>query len=214
MKLKGQLEQYKHTSRQKLTEAKRRILEEHVRNLRLSGAARSAVKVGSTAPNFTLPDLEGGNWELAKALRSGPVVLKFYRGSWCPYCNIELRAYQSRLSEFRKRQGTFVAVSPEKPDLGQAFVTKEQIEFPVLSDFKNVVARQFGLEFTVDEALRNLMKEFGNNLTEKNGEESWILPVPGTFVISSDGRIEYGFAEPDFTVRADPDAVLAVLDRL
>src|SRR5713226_8201219 len=150
MKLKEQLEQYKHASRKTLVEGKRRILEEHVRNLQLSGVASSTEKEGSTAPNFALTDYEGNIWDLAKALRSGPMVLKFYRGTWCPYCNIELRAYQSRLPEFRRKHATFVAVSPEKPDFSQAFVTKAQIQYPVLSDFENVVARQFGLEFAVD----------------------------------------------------------------
>jgi peroxiredoxin len=214
MKLNDQLEQYKHASRQNLAEGKKSVLEEHVRNLQLSGVASSPVKVGSAAPNFALRDHKGRNWELAKGLRSGPVVLKFYRGSWCPYCNIELRAYQMRLPKIRQLGALFVAVSPEKPDFAQALITKEQIEFPVLSDFKNTVARQFGLEFVVDERLRQLMKEFGNNLAEKNGEDSWTLPVPGTFVISRSGRIEFGFAEPDFTLRADPDEVLAVLDKL
>jgi peroxiredoxin len=214
MKLKDQLQHYKHTTRQKLADGKRRILEEHVRNLQSSGVASAAPKMGSPAPNFTLPDHEGKDWELAKALRSGPVVLKFYRGTWCPYCNIELRGYQLRLAEFRRRKAAFVAVSPERPDFSQSFITKEQIEYPVLSDFKNAVARRYGLQFTVDDALRNLMQEFGSNLAEKNGEQSWTLPVPGIFVISSAARIEYGFAEPDFTLRADPEEVLAVLDRL
>jgi peroxiredoxin len=214
MTLQDLLGQHKRQSRQGLAEEKRRILDDHVHKLQRSGVARSVVQVGSMAPNFTLLDHEGKEWQLATALRSGPVVLKFYRGSWCPYCNIELRAYQSRLGEIRKRGAMFVAVSPEKPDFAQAFITKEQIEFPVLSDFKNVVAQLFGLQFVVDGALQRLMKEFGNSLPEKNGEDSWTLPMPGTFVISKVGRIEYRFAEPDFTLRADPEEVLTVLDKL
>lgn len=214
MKLQDLLGQHKRTSRQGLGEEKRRTLEDHVRKLQLSGVGSSVVKVGSKAPNFSLPDHHGDQWELATALCSGPVVLKFYRGTWCPYCNIELRAYQLRLSEIRRRASAFVAVSPEKPDFAQAFLTKEQIDFPVLSDFKNVVAHRFGLEFVVDEALQQLMKEFGISLPEQNGEDSWTLPVPGTFVISSGGQVVYSFAEPDFTLRADPEEVLAVLDNL
>src|ERR1700738_2719786 len=103
MKLQDLLGQHKRTSRQGLAEEKRRILEEHVRMLRLSRVARPAMKVGNNAPNFTLLDHEGKKWQLATAMASGPVVLKFYRGTWCPYCNIELRAYQSRLAEIRRR---------------------------------------------------------------------------------------------------------------
>jgi peroxiredoxin len=214
MKLQAQLEQHKQTSRQRLAPEKRQILEDHVHKLQVSGALSSVARVGRKVLNFTLEDHRGDRWELARALRSGPVILKFYRGTWCPYCNIELRAYQLRLPAIRERGASFVAVSPEKPDFAEAFITKEQIEFPVLSDCGNAVARQFGLEFVVDKRLQELMKEFGNDLTEKNGEDSWTLPVPGTFVISRSGRIEYGFAEPDFTLRADPDEVLAVLDKL
>ena len=95
----------------------------------------------------------------------------------------------------------------EKPDFSEAFVTKKQIEYPV-SDFRNVVARQFGLEFAVDEALPNLMKEFGNNLADKNGEDSWTLPSPEPSLSQAMGRIEYGFAASDFTLRADPEGPL------
>jgi len=214
MSLEDLLSEYKRGSRQGLAEEKRRVLEEHVRQLQLSGIASTVLKVGSKAPNFALLDHRGDEWELAAALACGPVVLKFYRGTWCPYCNIELRAYQLKLTEIRQRGAAFVAISPEKPDFSQAFIAKEQIEFPVLTDSMNVVAQQFGLVFVVDEALQQLMREFGNSLPEKNGDFSWTLPLPGTFVISSGGRIEYSFAEPDFTIRADPGEVLAVLDNL
>jgi peroxiredoxin len=214
MKLQTQLDNYKQTSRQRLAPEKGQILEDHVRHLRLSEQFSSVAGVGSKAPDFALNNHEGKPWWLRQALRSGPLVLKFYRGTWCPYCNIELRAYHLRLAMIRERGASFVAVSPEKPDFAQAFITKEQIEFPVLSDLGNLVARQFGLEFEVDARLRQLMKEFGNDLVEKNGENGWKLPVPGTFVISKNGYIQYSFVEPDFTLRADPDDVIAVLDKL
>lgn len=192
----------------------RQILEDQVSNLRNSGVADSVIGEGSIAPNFVLPDHLGAQWELASALQSGPVVLKFYRGSWCPYCNLELRAYQLQLPRIRERGASFVAVSPEKRDFAQGFITEEKLEFPVLSDYGNTVARKFGLEFTLDEQVRDLMKELGNDLNVKNDEDRWTLPIPGIFVISTGGRIEYSFAEPDFTLRADPNTVLEALDKL
>jgi peroxiredoxin len=212
--LQAQLEEYKQASRQRLDAEKRRILEDHVRRLQMSGLLGSLVRVGSRAPNFNLPDHSGIPWDLVTALRSGPVVLKFYRGTWCPYCNIELRAYQLRLPKILQRGASFAAISPEKPDFAQSLLTREQIQFPVLHDRGNAVARQFGLEFMVDNRLQQLMKEFGHDLAEKNGDESWMLPVPGIFVISRSGVVEYSFADVDFTVRADPDEVLAALDKL
>jgi peroxiredoxin len=214
MTLQAQLEQHKQSSRRHLPLEKRQILEEHVRTLQLARVPDSVASVGTKAPEFTLRDHQGDIWHLETALRRGPVVLKFYRGSWCPYCNLELRAYQSRLSKIRELGASLVAVSPEKPDLAEAFIDKEQMEFPVLHDNGNVVARQFGLEFVVEEPLRRLMKDFGIDLAEKNGDDSWTLPVPGTFVISKSGRIEYSFASADFTLRADPEEVLAVLQKL
>lgn len=212
--LQSQLEQHKRASRQRLPLEKRQVLEDHVRTLQLSGMGRSVARVGSNAPRFALSDQQGDRWELERALQTGPVVLKFYRGSWCPYCNLELRAYQIRLAKIRELGASFVAISPEKPDFGQVFVAEERIEFPVLNDEGNLVARQFGLEFVIEEPLRRLMREFGNDLAKKNGDDNWTLPVPGTFVVSKTGRIEYSFADPDFTLRADPDEVLAVLNRL
>jgi peroxiredoxin len=212
--LKEQLEQHKETSRQHLAPEKRQILEDHVRTVQSAGVLNSVASVGSKAPLFTLPDHQGDSWKLDTALKTGPVVLKFYRGTWCPYCNLELHAYQSRLPRIRELGATFVAVSPEKPDFAKAFLAKEQIEFPILHDDGNVIARQFGLEFVVEESLQRLMKEFSNDLAEKNGDNSWALPIPGTFVISKGGRIEYSFANPDFTVRADPEEVLVLLGKL
>jgi len=168
-----------------------------VRNLQLSEIATSTVKVGE----------QGSRISYGLTTKATAVGWLFYRGTWCPYCNIELRAYQSPPPELRRRDASFVASSPEKPDFSEAFVTKKQIEYPV-SDFRNGVARQFGLEFAVDEALQNLMKEFGDKLADKNGEDSWTLPSPEPSLSQAMGRIEYGFSAPDFTLRADPEGLL------
>src|SRR5260370_10756616 len=120
MTLQSKLEQHKQSSRPRLTPEKRQILDDHVRRLQHSGALDSVVTLGSKAPNFALPDHRGERWELGLALRSGPVILKFYRGSWCPYCNLELRAYQLQLCKIWERGASFVAISPEKPDFAQA----------------------------------------------------------------------------------------------
>lgn len=130
------------------------------------------------------------------------------RGSWCPYCNIDYARTSRDWARFGNGEPSSLP-SRQRSRIFQGLFTKEQIELPIRSDFKTVVAQRFGLQFVVDNVLQKLMKEFGNSLREKNGDDSWTLPVPGTFVTSSTGRVEYGFTNtvgtpfPSTVLRAD-----------
>jgi len=179
-----------------------------------SGIVERARAAGQAAPDFTLPDARGGSVRLADLLRQGPVILSFYRGGWCPYCNLELRALQRRLGEFAAHGASLVAVSPQTPDESLSTAEKNELAFPVLSDSGSRVAREFGIAFDLAEELRPIYSRFGHALPDKNGSDDWVLPIPATYVIAADGTIRFAFVDTDYRNRLEPDAILAVLEGL
>jgi peroxiredoxin len=185
-----------------------------VEQLITSGAAEKVLKEGAQVPDFTLPDALGNAVTLSHLLRQGPVVINFYRGAWCPYCNLELRAYQRVLPQLQELGATLVAISPQTPDHSLSTVEKKELTFAVLSDVGNHVARQFGLVFTIDEAVRTAHRQIGANLPAFNGDDSWELPMAGTFLVDQSGTIRLAFVDPDFTRRLDPSVVIARLKEL
>jgi len=179
-----------------------------------SGSASQSLKEGALAPDFTLPDPRGSTMGLSHLLEQGPVVLTFYRGAWCPYCHLALRAYQQALPQLQAGGATLVAISPQTPDHSRAFAEKLKLTFALLSDMDNQVARQFGLVFTIDEAVRGAYKQVGADLPAFNGKDSWDLPVAGTFLIDQSGTVRLAFVDPDFTRRLDPSVIIARLEEL
>jgi peroxiredoxin len=179
-----------------------------------SGAAEQALKEGAQAPDFTLPDARGNAVTLSHLLTQGPVVMTFYRGQWCPYCHLVLRAYQQALPHMQARGASLVAISPQTPVHSRALAEKLELAFALLSDMGNQVARQFGLVFTIDEAVRGAHKQVCADLPKFNGTESWELPMAGTFLIDQSGTVRLVFVHPDFTRRLDPSVVIARLNEL
>jgi peroxiredoxin len=158
-----------------------------------SGIAASSLHEGALAPDFTLRNVDGRPVTLSALLAERPVVLTFYRGAWCPYCNLQLRAYQAILPQIRELGATLVAVSPQTPDNSLTTAEQKGLTFPVLSDAGNQVARRYGLVFSLSETLRAVSAD----LPAYNGEDSWELPMPGTFVIAPDGTVRLAFAAMD-----------------
>jgi peroxiredoxin len=184
------------------------------RQLINSGTAEQALKEGMQTPDFTLPDARGNAVTLSHLLTQGPVVMTFYRGQWCPYCHLMLRAYQQALPHMQARGASMVAISPQTPDHSRALAEKLELTFALLSDMGNQVACQFGLVFTIDEAVRGAHKQVGADLPRFNGTESWELPMAGTFLIDQSGTVRLAFVHPDFTRRLDPSVVIARLNEL
>ena len=178
-----------------------------------TGIARQALHEGDALPAFTLPDIFGKTVASSQLLEKGALVLSFYRGSWCPYCNLELNALQRELPRIEAAGGQLVAISPELPDKSLSLVEKHALTFQVLSDVGNRVARQFGLVFSMDQELRPVFDQFGIHLPDHNGDENWELPLPATYVIGNDGRIAYAFVNADYTKRAEPEDIIAALNR-
>jgi peroxiredoxin/ketosteroid isomerase-like protein len=174
----------------------------------------AALQVGDTAPDFTLPDQDGRPVSLRSLLASGPVVLTFYRGQWCPYCNLQLRAYQQALGEISARGASLVAVSPQLPDYSRSMADSNELAFTVLTDAENRTARRYGLVFTVADDMHEVYLAAGTDLLRYNGgsERSWELPVPGTFIIAPEGTVVFAHVDGDYRHRAEVSEILAALD--
>ena len=183
-------------------------------DLAASGIVESAIAVGATAPDFTLPNATGASVQLTQLLSQGPVVLSFYRGQWCPYCNLELRALQQALPDIVNAGATLVAVSPQTPDNSLSTVEKNELTFEVLSDVGNRVARSYGLVFELPEALRPIYAGFGIDLPAHNGDDTFELPIPATYVIGTDGTVSHAFVNADYTKRLEPADIVAALQAL
>lgn len=179
-----------------------------------SGILDQTLKVGNPAPNFILPNAHGKSVNLQKYLKQGPVVVSFYRGGWCPYCNLELRALQQALPEIQALGANLIAISPQTPDNSLTTTEKNELTFEVLSDVGNLVAREYCLVFTIPEQLRPIYEQFGIDLPAYNGDQTFELPIPATYVIASDGNIALAFANADYTQRLEPTEIITTLQHL
>lgn len=180
------------------------VYERGIAEVTASGVAARALQEGARAPMFELPDARGRMTSLASMLEKGPVVLTWYRGGWCPYCNLQLRTYQEALAG--RTDATLVAISPQTPDSSLTTAEKNALTFPVLSDRGNQVARMYGLAYTIPAESRF-------DLTPYNGENSAEMPMAATYVIDRSGTIVYAFVNADYRSRAEPAAILEALER-
>jgi peroxiredoxin len=176
-----------------------------------SGQAERALRAGDKAPVFTLDDPNGTPVSSEALLAKGPLVLSFYRGVWCPYCNFELKALQEALASFEALGASLVAISPQNAVNSRKSVRTNQLGFPILSDTHNDVAAAFGLRFALPDYLVELYKNLKNDLPAFNGDPSWTLPMPARYVIGQDGTILYSEVNPDYTHRPEPADMLPAL---
>jgi peroxiredoxin len=179
-----------------------------------SGQAQRAKKAGDLAPQFTLLDPDGKQVSSRELLARGPLVISFYRGVWCPYCNVELQALQEALPEIAGRGASLVAISPQTAANSRKSQRDNKLGFPILSDVRSEVANAFGIRFALPDYLVETYKTFKNDLPAFNNDPSWVLPMPARYVIGTDGIIAYSEVNPDYTQRPDPSELLPVLDRL
>jgi len=182
--------------------------------LQASHTGESAITVGEIAPDFTLPAANGAAVTLYSKLNEGPVILSFYRGGWCPFCNLELQALQALLPEIKALGASLIGISPETPDNSMTTAEKHQLEFDVLSDIGNKTARDYGLIFTVYEEMRPLYLKWGLDVPTSNGDNSWELPVPATYVIDSNRVARAAHVDKDYTKRMEPQQIMTALRNL
>ncbi|GMQ99514.1 MAG: peroxiredoxin-like family protein [Zetaproteobacteria bacterium] len=211
MSLRDQIEKLKQDMSGQTPPDVQQAMQQAAEVLKQSGISDHSLKAGDAVPDFTLPDAKGGNVHLAGALTQGPVVLSFYRGGWCPYCNLELQALQQALPEIQELGAQLVAVSPELPDQTLSTTEKHALAFAVCSDTGNRVARDFGIVFTLPEILRPIYAKFGIDLPAWNGDGSFELPVPATYVLDRNGIILDGFVNTDYMQRMEPERIIDIL---
>ncbi|WP_168120371.1 peroxiredoxin-like family protein [Paenibacillus sp. HB172176] len=169
---------------------------------------------GQKAKDFTLKNALGETVNLYDELSKGPVVLTFYRGGWCPFCNSQLKAYQRLLPDIQALGGQLIAVSPQSPDNTLSHQEKAELTFQVLSDSHGLVAAIYNILYDVPDYIQDIMKPMGMDLAEYNATDRWILPIPSTFMIDESGIIRSAYVNPDFMQRLDPESILHELRKL
>jgi peroxiredoxin len=168
-----------------------------------------ALQEGDQAPDFTLPNVFGRQVTLYEELRQGPVVLSFFRGAWCPYCVMELKAYQRYIRHMRMAGLQLLGISPQHLDANLQTAECNSLVYPLLSDETLSVAKDYGVLFDVPPKLVELYKEMNCMLPSIHASGTWQLPVPATFMIRPDGVIHKAFTNLNFRIRLEPQAVMA-----
>ncbi|MEU4541546.1 peroxiredoxin-like family protein [Streptosporangium sp. NPDC023825] len=214
MSLNAELRAFFQARQQQIPAHVREVMKQAGEELAESGQAGRALNVGAQAPRFRLPTATGRPLALESLLAEGPVVLTFYRGAWCPYCNIALRALQRHHHDITSRGARLVAVSPQIPDESLSLSEKHELAFEVLSDVGSDTAKQYGLAFDLTDDLAAIYESLGFDLQRVNGGRPHTLPIPATYVIDRQGVIRWAFIDTDYTARAEPADILAALDAL
>lgn len=211
MSLQQQLAELKTDIKSKIPADVFQQFEDSIQALDEAGVAKNAPKVGDELRNFVLSNQSGVQRSLTELRDSGPVVAVFYRGGWCPYCNLELRTYQQILPQLKEAGAQLVAVTPETPDSSLSTTEKNELEFEVLTDAGAEYAKEIGVAFSLPEELREVYANLGGDLEKFNGAGNFDLPVPATFVVDSDGKVAFAHVDVDYTTRANAEDVLSVV---
>jgi peroxiredoxin len=207
--LQDQLDEITSNTRQLVQAERLAVGERAVEELFTSGIEERILPVGAIAPAFTLKDATGRPVRSADMLSLGPLIIKFFRGRWCSYCSTELEAWRDLYGTVREHEALMVAISPQTQRQNDFMAGQHGLPFPVLSDPGCTVAEQFGLVYTVPEYHRDYYLSILVNLPFLNGEPTWRLPIPATYVIARDGKILFAEAHADFRVRPEPQEALA-----
>jgi peroxiredoxin len=210
MNLSKSLAERKATNKQNIPAEKWAIMETSTNKLKEQSLSTKALQTGDILPTFTLPDVNNKNRSLSD-FKEDFLVISFYRGGWCPFCNMELRALQNILPQLNKLNTALVAISPETPDNSLTTSEKNKLTFSVLSDLENQYAKSLGLVFQLPEDLRSVYHSFNLNVDKHNGNKDYELPMPATYIVNKDREVICNFTPEDYTERLDPEKVLAVI---
>lgn len=214
LSLTTQLHALKQGALQRVGPERVALVEGAIAAIRASGITQRALRAGNQAPDVVLPDALGRPTSLASLWQQQALVVVFYRGDWCPYCNLALRAWQREADTLEQLGATLVAISPLTADNSLTTSQKNELAFPVLSDSSLQAAEAFGIHFTLPDVLVKLYQGMNIDIPAANGTDHWNLPVPATYAIDRSGRIVFAHVEVDWRERADPADVLAVLQQL
>jgi peroxiredoxin len=211
--LQDQLDEITARTRELVQAERLAVGERAIAELFASGIEGRILPVGALAPEFALNDSRGRLVRSADMLALGPLVVKFFRGRWCPYCVTELETWRELYGQLRERGALMVAIGPQTERQNDFMVSQHGLPFAVLSDPGCALAEKFGVAYTVPESMREYYQSILINIPFVNGDESWRMPLPATYVISPDGRVVFAEAHADFRVRAEPEEALAAAFR-
>ena len=214
MLLKDEIQKMQEAMLPQIPEDVLKLLFSKIEELVNSGIAERTLTEGDELPQINLPNAVGKSINVNSMLKEGPVVISFYRGAWCPYCNLELKALQQALPEIKALDAQLIAISPNTPDNSISSIEKHGLEFEVLTDAGNKIAKEFRLVFNLAEELRHIYKQFNFDIPKYNGDESWELPIPATYIVNTDGKIVHAFVNADYTKRMEPTEIISKLKEL
>jgi len=212
--LKDDIDAYNAKKKERLPPEILGAMAQATEDLKRAGIENRALRTGDTVPDFELPDQHGSLRRLSNYLAESPVVLNVYRGGWCPYCNMEMKALHDVLPDIKGRGARLLGMSPETPDRAMATAERHAINIDILCDAGNRVSEQMGLVFELPHALRSVYEKIGIDLPAYNGDRSFRLPVPATYILGPDGKILYDFVNADYTQRLEPVEIVATLAKL
>jgi peroxiredoxin len=208
--LKEEIQKLKDINKARTPNEIEQIFSRAITELQETGKVKG-IKAGGKAPNFTLKDTLGNDIELYEKLKKGPVVLTFYRGGWCPYCNLQLRAYEDIFPQIHAEGADLIAISLQKQDLSISLAEKNNLTFKLLTDIEGEASEKYNILFEVPTYLREVYEQMGVNLSEYNMGEKWSLPLAATFIIDKNALIRYSFVNVDYTERMEPIDILSIL---
>ena len=214
MLLKDEIQKMQEAMLPQIPEDVLKLLFSKIEELVNSGIAERTLTEGDELPQINLPNAVGKSINVNSMLKEGPVVISFYRGAWCPYCNLELKALQQALPEIKSLDAQLIAISPNTPDNSISSIEKHGLEFEVLTDAGNKIAKEFRLVFNLAEELRPIYQQFNFDIPKYNGDESWELPIPATYIVNTDGKIVHAFVNADYTKRMEPTEIISKLKEL
>ena len=214
MSLQQEINEMKQSMVTQIPESVLAMMSDATASLAQSGLVEQALKVGDAMPDFDLPEVGGRHIQLTDLLKNSPVVINFYRGGWCPYCNLEMQALQQALPGIEQAGGTLISIAPELPEHAGETREKGNLTFPLLHDRDNALARKLGLVFALPDILRPVYEGFGIDLQESQGNDRFELPVPATYIVRPDGVVAFAFVDADYTSRMEPARIVEILKTL
>ncbi|EPZ49244.1 redoxin [Bacteriovorax sp. BAL6_X] len=204
--LQDRLDERRENANKKRTAEVTKVMDEALQHLKDSGIVEESIKKGTKVPSFNI-----GGKDISEYYKDGSIIISFYRGSWCPYCMIQLKEYQKYYREIQKKGAKLIVLAPDTKKEIAKTKRNHKLEFPIFSDVDNQIAKKFGLAFKLEERLKEVYAKFGIDIQKNQNSEKYELPLPGTYIVNKDGKIIYAFADADYTKRADPKDLLKYL---
>lgn len=212
MSLQMKLDQFKTSWRHRAGDEIAELIDADNQLLQQILQSNHHITAGQVFPPHVLTDIFGQTVDLSLALNGKTTVVTFYRGGWCPYCNLELREYQTLLAQFNQAGAQVIAISFEKPEFSMMTRDQNSIQFPMLSDEQGRLAKELGILFHLTDEVKALYQKFGHDLPARNEHSEWMLPVPATYVIGPNGRIHFASVAADYRTRAEPQHILKLVE--